>query len=224
MSFKYLFVAVCLSFLLVGCNGEPLANIDLFTAEEAKIIGEEFIKNAPTFAHDGYGLEMTQSLGTHSTFHVTFHFTSKYEGYGDRSAKKQRIGPVEHEAVLTITKGKVTAAVLDDAWDMHTQKFSQTSVFICPQDAKECEGGSFVSRDPSNNCEFSLCPDEEGYQAPKSYCRPNQRQNTACYEGYSPVCGYFKESCGSVPCTENFDNDCLACSDEAVVYWTKGMC
>ena len=31
----------------------------------------------------------------------------------------------------------------------------------CAMDVKECEDGSFLNRDPDNNCEFALCPEEE---------------------------------------------------------------
>lgn len=31
---------------------------------------------------------------------------------------------------------------------------------LCPADAKACPDGSFVGRDPNNNCEFKLCPPE----------------------------------------------------------------
>jgi hypothetical protein len=30
----------------------------------------------------------------------------------------------------------------------------------CPEDAKVCSDGSVVTRNPNNNCEFNLCPDE----------------------------------------------------------------
>ncbi len=32
---------------------------------------------------------------------------------------------------------------------------------VCAQDAKECPDGSYVSRDPTNDCEFDACPELE---------------------------------------------------------------
>lgn len=37
---------------------------------------------------------------------------------------------------------------------------SESDVKFCTMDVKECSDGSFVSRDPENNCEFKKCPGE----------------------------------------------------------------
>ena len=39
-------------------------------------------------------------------------------------------------------------------------KNQMKDIVVCPQDVKECPDGTFVSRDPFNNCEFGLCADE----------------------------------------------------------------
>ncbi|TVQ81364.1 MAG: hypothetical protein EA369_00160 [Bradymonadales bacterium] len=36
---------------------------------------------------------------------------------------------------------------------------SEDEVVFCTMDVKECPDGSFVSRDPSKNCEFFPCPE-----------------------------------------------------------------
>ena len=38
---------------------------------------------------------------------------------------------------------------------------SEENLIACAMDVFECEDGSFVSRDPSSNCEFSPCPEKE---------------------------------------------------------------
>ena len=52
----------------------------------------------------------------------------------------------------------------DDAQDqidaMQGEDLDDEDIVVCPQDVKECSDGSFVSRDPFNNCEFGLCADE----------------------------------------------------------------
>ncbi|MBN2142432.1 hypothetical protein JW711_03810 [Candidatus Woesearchaeota archaeon] len=96
---------------------------------------------------------------------------------------------------------------------------------ICAQDVKECPDGTFVSRDPENNCEFERCLDEG--ESDKTYCRPEQRgEDIACTMEYNPVCGWFNEDikCIKYPCAANYGNACGACSDEKVYYWTPGEC
>jgi hypothetical protein len=36
----------------------------------------------------------------------------------------------------------------------------EDDMIMCPMDAKECDDGSYVSREPKNNCEFAPCPSE----------------------------------------------------------------
>lgn len=37
----------------------------------------------------------------------------------------------------------------------------QEEAVFCTQDVKECPDGSYVGRDPQNNCEFFSCPEAE---------------------------------------------------------------
>lgn len=37
---------------------------------------------------------------------------------------------------------------------------SEDEIKFCTMDVKQCADGSFVSRDPENNCEFKKCPGE----------------------------------------------------------------
>ena len=43
---------------------------------------------------------------------------------------------------------------------------NESEEIFCTMDAKECPDGSFVGRDPENNCEFNPCPGEEGSENP----------------------------------------------------------
>lgn len=45
---------------------------------------------------------------------------------------------------------------------------------VCANDVKECSDGSFVSRDPNNNCSFKQCPQQESTPFPTpSLRKPN---------------------------------------------------
>ncbi len=77
---------------------------------------------------------------------------------------------------------------------------------FCAQDVKLCEDGTYVSRDPTNNCEFKSCPEtincDYKNQCPEGY---------NCYsfpEDEDPICyiGDPCERCASKNCdiTESF--------------------
>ena len=61
----------------------------------------------------------------------------------------------------------------------------------------------------------------------KYYCLNEDRKNKECYQYARPVCGWFESSqvqCFKYPCASNFGNDCKACQDQKVEYWTEGSC
>jgi len=61
----------------------------------------------------------------------------------------------------------------------------------------------------------------------KHFCTSEQRQAEVCTEIYSPVCGYVQVECIRAPCNpvpETFSNECFACGNERVQYFTKGEC
>ncbi len=40
-------------------------------------------------------------------------------------------------------------------------KTADTNDVVCALDAKLCPDGTYVARDPNNNCEFKPCPSED---------------------------------------------------------------
>ena len=59
------------------------------------------------------------------------------------------------------------------------------------------------------------------------YCSPGSRIVEVCLDRNSPVCGWFDPQtvrCFAYPCAANFTNECLACKDDKVVYYTPGPC
>jgi hypothetical protein len=58
-------------------------------------------------------------------------------------------------------------------------------------------------------------------------CKDSQRNSDVCYELYKPVCGYLQVECITTPCDlqpQTFSNDCFACSNSRVKYYTEGAC
>jgi len=58
-------------------------------------------------------------------------------------------------------------------------------------------------------------------------CSNESRNAQMCYEIYQPVCGWFnstKVQCVTYPCAQTFSNDCFACQNQNVAYYTQGKC
>lgn len=45
--------------------------------------------------------------------------------------------------------------------------FNPGEIIACPQDVRQCPDGTYVSRDPGQNCAFRDCPGNEGYETPQ---------------------------------------------------------
>jgi len=63
--------------------------------------------------------------------------------------------------------------------------------------------------------------------AGENYCSADSRLADACAEYYRPACGWWdpaKIQCIKYPCAANYGNECFACMDEKVLYWTEGNC
>lgn len=59
------------------------------------------------------------------------------------------------------------------------------------------------------------------------YCGPESRLANVCLDRSSPVCGWFdsgKIRCFAYPCAEDFSNECFACRNGNVLYYTPGEC
>ncbi len=64
-------------------------------------------------------------------------------------------------------------------------------------------------------------------EAETHYCTDEDRKAEACIEVYRPVCGWFDPDqiqCFAYPCAATYSNECEACRDPRVLYWTEGEC
>ena len=69
--------------------------------------------------------------------------------------------------------------------------------------------------------------DNEYNETESNYCTPESRNSDVCIEIYKPVCGWndpSKIQCIRYPCAQTYSNDCQACANENVLYWTDGEC
>ncbi len=105
--------------------------------EAACAIGEEFVRESPTFAFDGmpetlelasaawFPKMMTTPEGDdlqERNWTFNFEFDSRHAGYGDRTGEVLAEVVTPHRAHVTVEEGTVTSAVLDGDWDIGAQK------------------------------------------------------------------------------------------------------
>ncbi len=55
-------------------------------------------------------------------------------------------------------------------------------------------------------------------------CTSQQRDADFCTAEYAPVCGYFEYPDNCTDCSQTYSNECTACKDPDVQYWTLGEC
>jgi hypothetical protein len=122
-------------------------------------VAEQFVRNEATYKYDGFDLVYKGSTdcGTNCKEHV-YEFQSQQAGYGDRSGQMTAQVITQHRAVVRVENNAITSAVMDGQWDMIGQRLVEGQA--CAADVMECPDGSFVARDPNNNCEFFQCTDE----------------------------------------------------------------
>ena len=126
---KYLLViASALSVIMVaGACSAPTSAIgnDKLTEEQALQKAEDYIQNSPTYIFDGIDgtLELEEILypDIEGAWQFVFCFDSSHAGYGDRNGEMLAQVITDHQAVITIEKGEVIAAIIDGEWDMVEQ-------------------------------------------------------------------------------------------------------
>jgi hypothetical protein len=102
-------------------SGKPL------TEEISLEIGLNYILNSPTFLFDGQDQsilhEETRYLRCPYCWQFVFTFSSLHAGYGDRSGQQLAQVITSHEVLITVAKGKIIQATMDQQWDMIKQEF-----------------------------------------------------------------------------------------------------
>jgi hypothetical protein len=121
-----LIVLLVLATLLVtGCQKTPVTPADV-TEEVSRELAEGFVRNSPTFVFAGIEetLKLVETLypDMENTWQFVFHFESRQAGYGDRTGRMLAQVITPHEAIVTVERGEVKNAVMDEKWDMINQR------------------------------------------------------------------------------------------------------
>ena len=103
-------------------------------------------------------------------------------------------------------------------------KCENYSVDKCPSDCvvcPPCEICSSIKCQTKEVCE-NLGFNESWYNPP-NFCKT---RGEVCPEFYHQVCGWFNQNinCIKYPCAKEFSNECFACADKNILYWTNGEC
>lgn len=181
---KILVIFTILMILLVmaGCTGQ-LNSISDPKEEAIKASGQMVIDNYIYKQYNGYNLKLTNIENTHceKCFDVTYTFNVDTRQlpnsvYGFRAVLSVMENNVEDYKFYELAVKNVDdfqscfdagynvrntdpRECITPAGEIYTQvKIENQEAKFCSQDVKECFDGSFVKRDPENNCEFNKCP------------------------------------------------------------------
>lgn len=88
--------------------------------EQAKSV----IINSPTYSYDGSGLEVIEvkALDCQRCYEITIKYQSEHAGYGDRTGQNLTKQRTEHTAVLRYQSGLLKRAMLDNEYNILTQR------------------------------------------------------------------------------------------------------
>ncbi|MGD0805258.1 MAG: hypothetical protein ABSA11_14440 [Candidatus Bathyarchaeia archaeon] len=108
-------------------------------------IALDWLVNAPTFKFDGVAGSakvvdswLAMTFRAPGFWRVTIEFDCLYAGYGDRTSLMLTQVITHHTVDITVTEGKVTAAVVDDKWDEFKQvDLTPPSVILSPEEARD---------------------------------------------------------------------------------------
>jgi len=102
------------------------APVEEFSQQESQNLAEDFVKNSPTFSFDGMAetlrLAEIVTLKCPYCWQFIFEFDSRHAGYGDREGQMLAQVITPHKAIITVDRGEIKSAMLDEKWDMINQR------------------------------------------------------------------------------------------------------
>jgi hypothetical protein len=127
------YVLVLCALLILGWQSaaSPSAEVQgsAWATDGGKGIGiaEAFVRNSPTFRFDGFEdslrLEAFRPMGScPGCYEYTIYFESGHPGFGDRSGRGITAALTPHRGTIVLRDQKVVSGVLDNAWDMTSQR------------------------------------------------------------------------------------------------------
>ncbi len=97
-----------------------------YSREGNAIIATNFVKNEATYKFDGipdtFELNRTVDMECEYCWEFYFKYESRNSGYGDRTDAVTNPVLTEHTARIVMEKGSINSAILDEVWDMKTER------------------------------------------------------------------------------------------------------
>lgn len=93
----------------------------IYSADGAITAATNFVKTDSTFKFDGMADTLKVSLNhtiANDKYEIMAEFTSAHGGYGNRFDQMVIQALTPHKAILTVEKGQIVAAIMDNQWDM----------------------------------------------------------------------------------------------------------
>jgi predicted secreted protein len=108
--------------------------LKVVSQEESQEIARQYLLNSPTFKFDGMedSLELvaTNTMKCPYCWEFVFEFQCRHAGYGDRTGQMLAEVITPHTARIIVDQGEVVSAIMDEKWDMMTQKLIEKDTTI----------------------------------------------------------------------------------------------
>jgi hypothetical protein len=130
---------------------------------ELRQIAETWITGAPTYAYDGSNLTfVSATLPEPAAFHtqLTYRFTSRNAGYGNRSGTMTAQVITDHTIRVTIADRNVDSAVIDEKWDEVGQYLIGSEQTLTYQ-PMQCEQTPWQTWEANSGRRYIRAPTEE---------------------------------------------------------------
>jgi len=198
---------------LTGCEYKDSTCVETYlTEEDAKIMAEGYIINAPTYSFDGSDLAYEKTIGLRCKFcwQFVYVFTSRHAGYGDRTGQVLAEVITDHRIYATIESGQVTGATIDGIWDELAQKNIGT---------EDCSGNSDCAKEESKCADgidpYHVCQDDKCTQL--TFVADPCMMDHVCPKGMwnrlSKTACFVYERCNASGCDDNSDSTLDKCVD-----------
>ncbi len=131
--------------------------------DDAKLIAEEWIMNAPTYSFDGSDLTLTdhQYNEEEPEIHaLTYTFVSSHGGYGNRSDQMATQVITEHTIELGLYNEIIESATIDGVWDEINQNMQEKLVEM-ESEQMYCNQSPWQLWYAEGNINFLIEPTEE---------------------------------------------------------------
>lgn len=142
---------------------ETVAYVRSPDESQVKQIAETWITGAPTYAYDGSGLTFVNSTVLASIpprSLLTYRFTSRNAGYGNRSGMMTAQMITEHTIRVTTIDRNVESAVIDDQWDEMGQFLVGSAISLSYQ-PMQCDRTVWQTWEANSGRRYIRAPTDE---------------------------------------------------------------